>query len=81
MGCAKSRFSWFLGGRIFCDRWRDRPGGLQSGHFTHADAVYVWADLAGCGVGMLADTLGRLYNSTFYALWDTRTPLKFALEE
>ncbi len=28
--------------------------------------------------GMLANTMGRLYNSAFYALWDTRTPLKFA---
>jgi putative peptidoglycan lipid II flippase len=52
---------------------------FQSGHFSHDDAVYVWAVLAGCGVGMLANTLGRLYNSTFYALWDTRTPLKFAM--
>ena len=30
-------------------------------------------------VGMLASTMGRLYNSAFYALWDTRTPFKFAL--
>ncbi len=52
---------------------------FQSGHFTHRDAVYVWAVLAGSGVGMLASTMGRLYNSAFYALWDTRTPLKFAL--
>jgi putative peptidoglycan lipid II flippase len=52
---------------------------FQSGHFSHADAVYVWAVLAGSGVGMLASTMGRLYNSAFYALWDTRTPLKFAL--
>jgi putative peptidoglycan lipid II flippase len=28
---------------------------------------------------MLAATMGRLYNSAFYALEDTRTPLKFAL--
>ncbi len=52
---------------------------FQSGHFTHGDAVYVWAVLAGSGVGMLAITMGRLYNSAFYALWDTKTPLKFAL--
>lgn len=52
---------------------------FQSGHFTHQDAVYVWAVLAGSGVGILAITMGRLYNSAFYALWDTRTPLKFAL--
>lgn len=52
---------------------------FQSGHFTHQDAVYVWAVLAGSGVGILATTMGRLYNSAFYALWDTRTPLKIAL--
>jgi len=52
---------------------------FQSGHFGHSDAVYVWAVLAGSGVGMLASTMGRLYNSAFYALWDTRTPFKFAV--
>ncbi len=52
---------------------------FQSGSFTHGDAIYVWAVLAGSAVGMLAATMGRLYNSAFYALEDTRTPLKFAL--
>jgi putative peptidoglycan lipid II flippase len=52
---------------------------FQSGQFTHADAIYVWAVLAGSAVGLLAVTMGRLYNSAFYALWDTRTPLRFAL--
>jgi len=52
---------------------------FQSGHFTHHDAAYVWAVLAGSGVGLLASTMGRLYNSAFYALWDTRTPFKFAM--
>jgi putative peptidoglycan lipid II flippase len=28
---------------------------------------------------LLASTLGRLYSSTYYALRDTRTPLKFAI--
>jgi putative peptidoglycan lipid II flippase len=51
----------------------------QSGAFTRADAIYVWAVLAGSGVGLLAATMGRLYNSAFYALFDTRTPLRFAL--
>jgi putative peptidoglycan lipid II flippase len=51
----------------------------QSGAFSHADAVYVWAVLAGSGVGLLAATMGRLYNSAFYALFDTRTPLRYAL--
>jgi putative peptidoglycan lipid II flippase len=52
---------------------------FQSGRFTYADAVYVWAVLAGSAVGLLAVTMGRLYSSAYYALWDTRTPLKFAL--
>lgn len=51
----------------------------QSGAFTHSDAIYVWAVVAGSGVGLLAATMGRLYNSAFYALFDTRTPLRFAL--
>jgi putative peptidoglycan lipid II flippase len=52
---------------------------FQSGSFTHRDAIYVWAVLAGSAVGLLAATMGRLYNSAFYALEDTRTPLRFAL--
>ena len=55
-------------------------GGIfQSGNFSHGDAVYVWAILAGSAVGLLAATMGRLYSSAFYALWDTRTPLRFAV--
>ena len=51
----------------------------QSGAFTHTDAIYVWGVVAGSGIGLLAATMGRLYNSAFYALWDTRTPLRFAM--
>jgi putative peptidoglycan lipid II flippase len=51
----------------------------QRGRFTHADTVYVWGILAGSAVGLLASTLGRLYSSTFYALRDTRTPLRYAI--
>ncbi|MFL6353208.1 MAG: murein biosynthesis integral membrane protein MurJ [Bryobacteraceae bacterium] len=51
----------------------------QTGRFHHADAVYVWSALAGSAVGLLATSLGRLYSSAFYALLDTRTPLRFAL--
>jgi putative peptidoglycan lipid II flippase len=50
----------------------------QSGKFTHQNAVYVWAIIAGSAVGLLASTLGRLYASTYYALRDTRTPLRYA---
>ncbi len=52
---------------------------FQTGRFTHEDAIYVWAILAGSAVGLLASTLGRLYSSTYYALRDTRTPLNFAV--
>jgi len=51
----------------------------QSGRFHHSDAVYVWSVLAGSAVGLLATSLGRLYSSAFYALLDTRTPLRFAV--
>ena len=52
---------------------------LETGRFRHADALYVWGILAGSGVGLLASTLGRLYSSVYYALRDTRTPLRYAL--
>ena len=51
----------------------------QTGKFTHTDANYIWAILAGSTVGLLASTLGRLYSSTYYALHDTRTPLGYAI--
>ena len=50
----------------------------QTGRFTKADVNYVWAVLAGSTVGLLAATLGRLYTSAYWALRDTRTPLRFA---
>jgi len=51
----------------------------QTGKFNHSDANFVWVILAGSTVGLLASTLGRLYSSTYYALRDTRTPLRFAI--
>jgi putative peptidoglycan lipid II flippase len=50
----------------------------RSGLFGTSDVTYVWGILAGSSVGLLASTFGRLYSSAFYALRDTRTPLKFA---
>lgn len=50
----------------------------RSGLFGTRDVTYVWGVLAGSSVGLLASTFGRLYSSAFYALRDTRTPLKFA---
>jgi len=51
----------------------------KSGQFKQADVTYVWGILAGSTVGLLASTLGRLYSSGFYALRDTKTPLRFAV--
>lgn len=52
---------------------------FQTGRFTRQDAVFVWGIVAGSSVGLVASTLGRLYSSTFYALRDTATPLRFAV--
>ena len=51
----------------------------QTGQFKHEAAIFVWGILAGSTVGLLASTLGRLYSSTYYALHDTRTPLRYAI--
>ncbi len=51
----------------------------QRGRFTLDDSRYVWAILAGSTVGLLASSLSRLLSSTFYALGDTRTPLRYAV--
>lgn len=52
---------------------------FQTGRFGRGDVLFVWAILAGYSVGLLATTLGRLYSSAFWALSDTRTPLRFAV--
>jgi putative peptidoglycan lipid II flippase len=54
-------------------------GIYQTGKFSHADSLHVWAVLAGSGVGLVASTVGRLYSSAYYALRDTRTPVNFAI--
>lgn len=51
----------------------------QTGQFKHDATIFVWGILAGSSVGLLASTLGRLYSSTYYALHDTRTPLRYAI--
>ena len=51
---------------------------FQTGKFRASDTRYVWLFLIGSTVGLLAATLGRLYSSAFYALRDTRTPLRYA---
>lgn len=51
----------------------------STGRFDLKAAVSVWATLAGASVGLVATSLGRLYSSAFYALLDTKTPLRFAV--
>jgi putative peptidoglycan lipid II flippase len=51
----------------------------QSGRFGPGDTLYVWYIVIGSTVGLLAVTLGRLYSSAFYALRDTKTPLRYAM--
>ena len=51
----------------------------QGGRFGPGDTLYVWYILIGSTVGLLAVTLGRLYSSAFYALRDTKTPLRYAM--
>jgi putative peptidoglycan lipid II flippase len=52
---------------------------FESGKFSRGDTIWVWEILIGSTVGLLASTMGRLYSSTFYALRDTRTPLRYAV--
>jgi putative peptidoglycan lipid II flippase len=52
---------------------------FQRGRFNELDTLFTWGILAGSAVGLLAGTMGRLYSSAYYALKDTRTPLRFAL--
>lgn len=52
---------------------------LQYGRFSSVDSLRTWAILAGSAVGLVASALARLYSSTYYALRDTRTPLRFAV--
>lgn len=52
---------------------------LQTGRFQRADTEWVWAVLGGSAIGLLAGTMGRLYNSAWYSLHDTATPVKIAM--
>ena len=51
----------------------------RHGRFTDQDVLFTWGILAAASVGLLASTLGRLYSSAFFALRDTRTPLRISL--
>lgn len=51
---------------------------FQTGHFGGSDSRFVWFILAGSAVGLVATTQSRLFVSTFWALGNTRTPLRIA---
>jgi len=52
---------------------------LQTGRFTAADSLYVWAILAGSAIGLVASTQSRLFGVAHFAMGDTRTPFRFTL--
>ncbi len=52
---------------------------FQTGHFSANDTLYVWYVLIGMAIGLFVSTWSRLYQSAFYALRDTKTPLKYAV--
>ncbi len=54
-------------------------GVFETGKFGPNDTHLVWEVLAALSLGLAVATMGRLYASTFYALKDTRTPLRCAL--
>ena len=51
----------------------------RSGAFQHKDVLFVWGVLAGSAVGLAGLDHGTALFSAFYALRDTRTPLRFAI--
>lgn len=53
-------------------------GLFQRGQFTARDSRYVWYLLIAAAVGLLSQTMGRLYSSAFWAMKDVRTPLRIA---
>jgi putative peptidoglycan lipid II flippase len=52
---------------------------FQRGAFTADHSLLVWYALCGSAIGLLVSTLGRLYSSAFYALHDTKTPVRIAM--
>lgn len=51
----------------------------QHGRFTAQDTRFTWGILAAASIGLLATTLSRLYSSAFFALHDTRTPMRISI--
>lgn len=54
-------------------------GFLQRGAFNLGDTWLVYLVLAGYSLGLVATTISRLLQNSFYALGDTKTPAKIAV--
>ncbi len=52
---------------------------FQRGKFTADATTLVWYILCGSALGLVVSTLGRLYSAAFYALHDTKTPVRIAM--
>jgi putative peptidoglycan lipid II flippase len=52
---------------------------FQTGKFGNKETDIVWVILSGSALGLVPNTLGRLLASAFYALGDTKTPLRAAM--
>jgi putative peptidoglycan lipid II flippase len=53
-------------------------GLYQAGEFGPADVQVVWLTLAAYSLGLLASTGTRVYQSTYFALRDTKSPARIA---
>jgi len=53
-------------------------GLYRAGKFGAADVTVVWLTLVAYSLGLLASTTTRVYQSTFFALRDTKTPARVA---
>jgi putative peptidoglycan lipid II flippase len=53
-------------------------GIYRAGRFGSADVTVVWLTLVAYSLGLFASTSTRVYQSTFFALRDTKTPARIA---
>lgn len=51
---------------------------FQTGQFTHETTNYVWSILIASSFALLGQTKSRVLSSSFYALKDTKTPMRVA---
>ncbi len=52
---------------------------FQTGHFVADDTILVGGVLAAYGIGLLGQSTVKLFASGFYAMRDTRTPVRIAI--